>query len=170
MSEWLPPQAPGGEPPPRFEPSPARQPEVPRPPAAAPPLSDRPAFVKAGGETNGLAVTSLVLGIVGVGLLVITFGLFFVVTLPCSIAAWICGAQARTRIDLGEQKTGRAQAQAGYVLGILGVALGVLAAVTWIALIASGLDLEELRRDIERQSNPDAREATIRAVAALLSR
>jgi hypothetical protein len=170
MADWLPPQAPGGQPPPRFDPSPPRQPEVPGTPAAPPSLSDRPAFVKAGGERNGLAVTALVLGIVGVGLLVITFGLFFVITLPCSIAAWICGSQARARIDVGEQTTGRAQAQAGYVLGILGVVLGVIAAVSWIVAISSGLDLEELRRDLERQSNPDAREAMIRAVAALLSR
>jgi hypothetical protein len=31
--------------------------------------------------------------------------------------------------------------------------LGIVGMVVWIALIASGLDLEELRRDLERRSN-----------------
>jgi hypothetical protein len=170
VPDWLPPQAPGGRPPPRFEPSPPRQPEVPQTPPAVPALSDRPAFVKAGGETNGLAVTSLVLGIGGLGVLVATAGVFSPVTIPCSIAAWICGAQARRRVDAGEQTTGRAQAQAGYVLGILGVVLGILALIAWVALLASGFDVDEFRRDLERQSNPDAREAMIGALATVLSR
>jgi hypothetical protein len=173
MADWLPPEAPGGRPPPRFEPSPARRPEAPpavAPPLAAPEPSDRPAFVKAGGETNGLAVTSLVLGIVGVTLLVVFVGLSFPIALPCSIAAWVCAAQARNRISAGEATAGRGQAQAGYILGVIGVLLGVLAAVVWIGLIASGVDLEELRRELERQSNPDARRALGHAIAALLPR
>jgi hypothetical protein len=172
---WLPPQAPGGEPPPRFEPAPPPEPPVAEP--AAPPSgpapytpAGRPTFVR-GGQTsaNGLAVAALVLGIAGLGLL-LTVGLFFPISLPCSIAAWICGAQARNKENLGEAGGGRAQAQAAYLLGVIGVVLGVIAAVGWIAAIALGVDLEELRRDIERQSNPDARQAAITAVRALLAR
>jgi hypothetical protein len=170
---WLPPQAPGGAAPPRFEPAPPPGPEAPPAPAPAPAPytpADRPTFVRGGGQTNTLAVTALVLAIAGLGLLLVTFGLAFIIALPCSIAAWICGAQARNRINLGESDSGRAQAQAAYILGIIGVVLGVIAAIGWIAAVAAGVDLEQLRRDIERQSNPNARQAVIEAVRALLGR
>jgi hypothetical protein len=164
-SGWLPPRAPGGAPPPQYENAPDEL-EAPEPqPAAAavvpPAPSPRPRqFVKtAPSQTNGLALTALILGIIGVTVLLLTLGLGFLFTLPCSIAAWICAAQARARIAVGETTAGRGHAQAGYILGVLGVVLGVMAMVGWIAAIASGLDLEELRDDIERQTNPDAVEA-----------
>ena len=166
-SGWLPPSAPGARPAPRFEPAP---PEPSRPPApqqqqqapAAGPTFVRPKPT----ETNGLALTALILGIVGLVLLLLSLGILFIFTLPCSIAAWICAAQARARIAVGETTSGRGQAQAGYILGIIGVALGVMAMIGWIAAIASGLDLEELRRDLERQSNPDA----VQALLSLIGR
>jgi hypothetical protein len=110
-----------------------------------------------------------------VGLLVLSVGLAFIFTLPCSIAAWLCAAQARARINAGELESGRGQAQAGYILGVIGVVLGVGAMVAWIALIASGFSLEEFRDDLEReldrQRNRDQVESLIlqaRAAAARL--
>jgi predicted PurR-regulated permease PerM len=38
------------------------------------------------------------------------------------------------------------------VLGIVGVVLGVIGMIVWIALIAAGFDLEEFRRDLEERS------------------
>ncbi|MGH2948828.1 MAG: hypothetical protein ACRDPC_21665, partial [Solirubrobacteraceae bacterium] len=137
-----------------FEPAP---PEPPRPAAPQAPTFARPKAA----ESNGLALTAMILGITGLVLLLLSLGILFIFTLPCSIAAWICAAQARARIAVGETTAGRGQAQAGYILGIIGVALGVMAMVGWIAAIASGLDLEELRRDLERQSNPDAVQALL---------
>jgi hypothetical protein len=170
-SGWLPPRAPGAQPAPRFEPAPPEPERVDPPPAAAAappaPAADRPTFVRTGGgETNGLALTALILGIIGVSLLVLSLGVLFIVTLPCSIGAWICAAQARARIAVGESSTGQGQAQAGFILGILGVVLGVMAMIGWIAALASGLDLDELRQELERQSNPDA----VQAVLSLLRR
>jgi hypothetical protein len=166
-SGWLPPSAPGGQPAPRFEPAPPEPEPEPETDATTPHTTTvapaQATFVRTKAESNGLALTSLILGIVGVALLVFSLGIAFVFTLPCSIGAWITGAQARNRIALGETGAGRGQAQAGYILGILGVVLGVLAAVGWIALIASGVDLEELRRDIERQSNPNEVQAMLAA-------
>ena len=164
-SGWLPPRAPGAQPAPRFEPAPP-EPERPQPaaPAAAPApaATERPTFVKTGGgQSNGLALTALILGIIGIALLVVSLGILFLVTLPCSIGAWICAAQARSRIAVGEATTGRGQAQAGYILGIVGVVLGVMAMVGWIAAIAAGLDVDELRRELERQSNPDSVQAVL---------
>jgi hypothetical protein len=135
-----------------------RPPAAPRSATAAPP------------QTNGLALTAVILGTIGIGLILVTAGLGFLFSLPCSVGAWICGAQARTRYDLGETSTGRGQAQAGYVLGVIGVVIGVVAAVGWIVWLASGGDLEQLQRDIERWRDEQTREAAIQAVRVLLGR
>jgi hypothetical protein len=94
-----------------------------------------------------------VLGILGVTLLLFTAGVGFLFSLPLSIAAWIAGFQGRKRVARGETTYGDGLAHAGVVLGIVGVVLGVVGMIVWVALIASGLDLEELRRDLEQRSN-----------------
>jgi len=100
-----------------------------------------------------------VLGILGIMLVVLTAGAGFLFSLPVSIAAWITGAQGRKRVASGQTKTGDGLAHAGLVLGIVGVVLGVVGMVVWVALVLSGFDLDELRRDLERRSNPDADQA-----------
>ena len=99
------------------------------------------------------------LGILGVTLVVLTAGAGFLFSLPVSIAAWIAGAQGRRRVKSGQTTAGEGLAHAGVILGIVGVVLGVVGMIVWIALIAAGLDLEELRRDLEQRSNPDADQA-----------
>ena len=42
-------------------------------------------------------------------------------------------------------------AQAGVVLGLAGLALGVVAMVVWSILVLNGLSLEEFQRDLERE-------------------
>jgi hypothetical protein len=108
---------------------------------------------------NGAATTSLVLGILGVLLVVFTAGAGFLFSLPVSIAAWITGAQGRRNVASGQTKAGEGLAHAGLILGIVGLVLGVIGMVVWVALVLSGFDLEELRRDLERRSNPDADQA-----------
>jgi hypothetical protein len=179
--DWLPPQAPGGRPPPRFDmvtPEPravdadgaaSAPPELaPRVVAQRPRASARVETPPP--QTNGLALTAVILGAIGIGLTIITAGLGFLFALPCSVGAWVCGAQARTRYDLGETSTGRGQAQVGYVLGVLGVVIGVMAAVGWIVWLASGGDLEQLQRDIERWRDEQTRAAAVHAIRALLGR
>jgi hypothetical protein len=171
-SGWLPPRAPGSRPAPRFEPAPPEpehEPEAAAP--AVPRAADRPAFVPARPQrSNGLATTSLVLGILGLLMLIPTAGAAFLFSLPCSIAAWITGAQGRRRVASGQADGGDGTAHAGVILGIVGVVLGVIGMVVWIVLIAAGLDLEELRRDLERQSNPDADQAARMAATAVFGR
>jgi hypothetical protein len=101
-----------------------------------------------------------VLGILGVTLVVLTAGAGFLFSLPVSIAAWIAGVQGRRRVASGRSATGDGLAHAGVILGIVGVVLGVVGMIVWVALVASGLDLEELRRDLEQRSNPDADQAS----------
>jgi hypothetical protein len=168
--EWLPPE-PAGEAPPRFDPRvPDPLPEPPPPPAyvtapppTGPPVSPSPpawqqtpsapwphAYGKAPG--NGAAVSSFILGIAGLVLFVFPsgFGLVFVFNLPASIAAWVLGVRGKRRVDRGETHEHRGRAQAGMILGIVGVALGVLAIVGWaLAIALSGEVRDELRRAFE---------------------
>jgi hypothetical protein len=99
---------------------------------------------------NALATSSLVLGVLGLLIVFPSFGLLFPFSLPFSIAAWATGVIARRQVAVGNTKVGDGVAHAGVVLGIVGVVLGVVAAVVWVVLIASGLDLEQLRRDLQR--------------------
>jgi hypothetical protein len=158
-SGWLPPQAPGSQPAPRFEPAPpepepepepAAEPSPPDPRAAWGPPAGQPPFAgRRHDRSNGLATTSLVLGILGLLIVIPTLGAGFLFSLPCSIAAWVIGAQGRNRVAAGVTGSGDGTAHAGLILGIVGVVIGVIGAIVWIVLISAGLDLEELRRDLQ---------------------
>jgi hypothetical protein len=94
-----------------------------------------PGYVPA---SHGQATAGLILGIVGLAVVVLGAGVFFFVSLPCSILAWVFGANTKRRLERGEMLEGRTQAESAYVLGIIGVVLGVLGVVAWIVLIALG--------------------------------
>jgi hypothetical protein len=155
---WLPPRAPGGQAPPRFEPAPPEPPEPPpastgwRPPSAesqAPAADERtwePMLVpSARPEGNGLAIGSIVLGVLSVGLLLMSLGTSFLFSMPMSGAAWAFGARARQR----SPEAG--PAQAAVVIGMVGVGLAAAAAVIWIILFSAGFSLEDLRDYLERK-------------------
>ena len=151
---WLPPSAPGGQSPRRWDPepptpsepaappatAPPSSPATPAPPVAAPPAYAPPtAFVQPHPPqpSNGQAVAGFVLGICGLAFLVLSVGILFVVSLPCSVLGWIFGVKGRRRADrdgLGQ----RGLAQAGLIMGVIGTVLGVLALVGWILVFALG--------------------------------
>jgi hypothetical protein len=155
---WLPPRAPGGGPPPRFEPAPPVPPEPPpassgwEPPTAEPwpPAAEarhwEPAPVSAAPpESSGLAIGAIVLGVLSVGLLLMSLGTSFLFSMPMSGAAWAFGARARQRAPEA------GPAQAAVVIGMVGVGLAAAAAVIWIALFSAGISLEDLRDYLERK-------------------
>jgi hypothetical protein len=148
---WLPPHAPGANPPPRFD-APAPEPPAPAPPE--PPRAE-PAFVRDGiaasAPRNAPAVWAVAFGITGLALLVLSLGSLFVVTLPCSVAAWALALRARKQIESGATTQGDGQATAALWLGRIGVIAGVAAMVVFIALLASGFDFEQFRDDLERE-------------------
>jgi hypothetical protein len=150
---WLPPTAPGAKPPPRFD-EPRPEPPSPSLPPREPPPS-RPTFARpsppAPRERNAAAIWAMVLGITGLTLVVLSLGSLFIVTLPLSFGAWALARKARSRIESGETTHGDGQATAALWLGRIGVIAGVAALVVFIALIASGVDLEQLRDDLERE-------------------
>jgi len=74
------------------------------------------------------ATTSLVLGILGI-----------VICGICAPFAWKFGKQAVTEIDAsGGRMGGRGQAQAGYILGIIGTILLILTIIFFVVLGITG--------------------------------
>jgi hypothetical protein len=77
---------------------------------------------------NQKALWAMILGIVG--LVCCTFA---------SIAAIVLGLQAKKEIEAsGGMQTGAGQAQAGFVMGIIGCALGAIGIIAYIGLVAVG--------------------------------
>ena len=154
---WLPPTAPGAKPPPRFD-APREQYAPPEPRAAASRRAarrscgrarpdPRPRRRRATAPRSGRSGSASP----GVALLVLSLGSLFPLTLPLSFAAWVLARKARSQIESGTTAQGDGQATAALWLGRIGVIAGVAAFVVFIVLIASGVDLEQLRDDLERE-------------------
>jgi hypothetical protein len=164
---WLPPRAPGAQVTPRFEPVPEEppapaEPTAPEPPPAsgwqppvayrADPIAGPPALARAQQpRASGLAITAIVLGALGIALLLLSFGTWFPASLLCSGAAWACGIAARNRADADPAARARGPAHAAVVIGMVGVGLGIAAAVIWIVLISAGVSIDDLRDWLDRR-------------------
>jgi len=159
--DWLPPSAPGAEPPPRFDAPEWQRPEhTPAPPPVTPatwspaPAQRRPA---AEGPVNPPARWSLGLGITGLTGLVLSLGTLFLFTLPCSIAAWVLGARARGRVRRGETARGEGQAVAGLWIGRIGVVAGVAFMLAWVVLALLGYTVTDLSDDLREWTEEQRR-------------
>ena len=109
---------------------------------------------------NGQAVAGFVFSLIGLGLLVITFGLSSIVSLGCSITGVICSRNGKRKVDRGQTPKHRGLAQAGFVIGWVGIGLSILATAGWIVAIAAGA------LDDNSSSDPQGFEISL----ALLSR
>jgi hypothetical protein len=87
---------------------------------------------------NGQAVAGFVFSLVGLGLLVISFGLSTVISLGCAITGIICSRNGKRKVDAGETPKHRGLAQAGFIIGWVGVGLSILAIIGWILVFALG--------------------------------
>jgi hypothetical protein len=98
------------------------------------PVPARPAAPE---QPTGAAVTSLVLGLVGMCVLLMSFGLLCFVSLPLTAVAWGAGRRARLR---GATGSTRGVARAGEALGAIGTILGCLSLAGWALIVwaASG--------------------------------
>jgi hypothetical protein len=158
---WLPPRAPGAQPAPRFEPAPEEPPAPESPPAAGwqPPVAQRadrylgPQAVARGEQprASGLAITAIVLGALSIGMLLLSLGTWFPASLLGSGAAWACGVAARNRADADPGASARGPAHAAVVIGMVGVGLGIAAAIVWIVLFSAGVSIEDLRDWLDRR-------------------
>ena len=134
-TRFLPPQPAGPEP----ELTPPAPPTTPPP---APPTYGYPppwAYPQPQVPDNGQAVTGFVFSLVGVGLLVISFGLSTILSLGCAIVGIICSRNGKRKVDSGETPKHGGLAQAGYIIGWVGVGLSLLATIGWIVAIAAGI-------------------------------
>ena len=149
---FLPPKAPGGTVPPRFQPPPGA-PAQPTPVAPPPAPADRPVFVAQrveSGPPSPLGLTGTVVGSIALVLLLLSFGVAFAVTGVMSLVAVMLGLLARQQIR--ERGQGRAgQARAAIWVGGIGLGLAILAFVVWTALDAGGFGPDDLQRWLEEQ-------------------
>jgi hypothetical protein len=170
---WLPPQAPGGQPaaadaggqpsgerpaaeppaqgasgqpppPTGAHPPPPRQP----PPTYAAPPYPAGAYVAPPGPIepepgNGEAIAGLVLGICSVVFVVFSLGFSSIISLVCGVLGIIFGRKGKRNVDDGATRRHRGLAQAGFVTGIVGSALSVIATAVWVILFIVADDFEQ---------------------------
>src|SRR5437764_4009018 len=91
------------------------------------PYGQQPYAYGAVRRTEGTAVASLVLGIAG----------FVVCPLVCSVLAIIFGQQAKNKIRQDPSLQGQGMAQAGFILGIVSLAFGVILLIVVIIAAAN---------------------------------
>jgi hypothetical protein len=92
------------------------------------------------------------LSIAGVALLVFSFGLACVITLPMAIAALILSIRGRGRVVRGETAQHGGLARAGVWLGILAIVASIGAGVGWTLAIVNGHAFDTNSPVPERQS------------------
>ncbi|MGQ9879848.1 MAG: DUF4190 domain-containing protein [Armatimonadota bacterium] len=81
-----------------------------------------PKPMRTGEYPSSRSILALIFGILGL----ISIGLF-------AIPAWILGKEEREAIQRGESpEAGRAMADAGYILGIIGIVVLVVIVAVWI--------------------------------------
>ena len=133
---FLPPQAPAGVGPPRFE-----------PPAA----TERPVFAAQrmeSGPRSPLALAGTIIGSIAILLLLLSAGFGATLTGVMSLVGILFGKLAQQQIR--ERGVGRAgQARAAIWVGAIGLALAVVAV---LVIEATGFTQEELQRWMEQQT------------------
>lgn len=94
-------------------------------------------------QGNGLAVASLVLGI----LACVTFCIWWL-AIPLGAVAIVLGVVAKGKVARGES-SGAGMAKAGLILGIIGVVLSLI--ITLLAIAGISMFGNKIRQEIERQ-------------------
>lgn len=101
---------------------------------------------------NGPAVAALVLGIVSLALLLVTFGASSIVSLACAVPAIFLGRKGRRLVDDGQTRKHRGLAQAGFIMGIVGTVLSVLATTFWVLIVLSDEFQESFEEELDNQN------------------
>jgi hypothetical protein len=85
--------------------------------------------------SNDAALASLITSLVSIGLLILSSGILSPFTLIGGIVGIVLGRKGTKNVDEGRTRKQRDMAQGGFVAGIIGVVLSVLAIVAWILII-----------------------------------
>jgi hypothetical protein len=116
---------------------------------------------------NGPAVTGFVLSLVSAGLLFVSGGISSIVSIGCSIAAIVYARKGKSKVERGETQKNRGLAQAGFIIGIVGLVLAVLATLVWGLILVALITDDEFRRDFENEfDNSNSTNAALRVAAA----
>jgi hypothetical protein len=163
--QWLPPEGAGEQPP--QQPPPGWYPPQPPPGYYYPWAHLQPQPHEPG---NGPAVAGFVLSLCGIALLVFTIGIFFIASLPCSILGIVFGRKGKRNVRAGETRKHEGLAQAGFIVGIVGTVLGVIAAAGWILLFALDDEFVDDLDDPNRDFDFDTATAFVQTAARLALR
>lgn len=157
-----PPSAPayGQHPPPPGYPPPAYAPGAYGPPTQ--PSADEPG--------NGEAVAALVLGVCSLAFLLISAGLSTIISLICAVLAIIFGRRGKRNVESGRTRKHRGLAQAGYVTGIVGAALSVLATAFWVVIAIVAESDSDFDQEFQRGFDQSSRALPFAQLAVAVGR
>lgn len=139
-------------PPPGYAP---QHPPPPPPPGYGPP--PQWGYQQAAVPDNGQAVAGFVFSVVAVGLLVLSFGLSTIVSLGCAITGVVCSRNGKRKVDAGETPKHRGLAQAGLIVGWVGLGLSILAIAAWTYVFVFETNWEGIKIDPEETRSALAR-------------
>jgi hypothetical protein len=169
QQQWAPPEGASQEPPPQpgWQPPPQQQP----PPAYGQTWQTQQ-------PDNGPAVTGFVLSMIGAGLLLF---LLAPISLICAIFGIVYSRRGKRKVERGETTRSKGLAQAGFVSGIVVLALSVLITAIEILIVVLYASDDQFREDFQdefEQELDDSQTVTaairlaapaIRAAAGLLT-
>lgn len=104
---------------------------------------------------NGTAVAGFSLSATAGGLLVMSAGLSSIISVICGALGIFYSRRGRDRVDRGETPKHRGLAQAGVVIGIISVVLGVLATIGWIALFSDDNFWDDLEKELDESDGTE---------------
>jgi hypothetical protein len=96
---------------------------------------------------TGQAIAGFVLSIVSLGLLIVSAGLSTIISIGCAIAGIICSRNGKRKVDAGETPKHRGLAQAGFIIGWVGLGLSILATIFWIVVIVIAATSDDPNND-----------------------
>ena len=109
---------------------------------------------------NGPAVAGFVFSLVSLGLLIISGGISSIVSIACAIVGIVYSRKGKKKVDAGETPKSRGLAQAGFIIGWVGLVLSVVATIGWALLLAFAIADD----DFDWGTEPD----TVRVTTAAL--
>lgn len=140
------------------------------PPAYGPGAYGLPPPPSADEPGNGEAVAALVLGICSLAFLLFSAGLSTIVSLICAVLGIIFGRRGKHNVESGQTRKHRGLAQAGYVTGIVGTALSVLATAFWIVIAIVAESDPDFDQDFQRGFDQSSRALPFAHLAVALAR
>jgi hypothetical protein len=108
---------------------------------------DQPRYLHHEERDNPAAITGFSFGICALGLFLISGGIAFLATIPCSIVGIVVGRRGIKAVDQGDATRHRRYAKAGFVTGIVTLVLSTIWALIFIAAAIFPDEFDDPNRD-----------------------